>query len=1210
MQGRVRKWFAWSVLSRSARVGWTLVGLAILVVCVAAPVWIASAGGDVNAAAGWANILALPITAAGLLLVLADQRRAPAAPRPVASERRPWMAPPLERMVLRPELGAELVTALVGGDPAEVGLTTALRGAGGFGKTRLATWISHRPEIRERFPGGLLWVTIGQEVHGADLAERINDLAFALVGSRPALVDPDAAGAELGRLLDEHDPVLLVLDDVWDEGQLRPFRFGGSRCTRLVTTRIPDLLPAGTPCVRVDAMSGTQARQLIMDGLAGVPAAEADRLADLAGRWPLLLNLVNGALRRRAARGQSPQQAAREIAERLRAEGPAAFDPARPVDRSQAVAATIDASLALLSPADRQRYHDLAVFPEDVDIPLDVLSLLWPGGHVDALCEELAGLGLASDYRLDAPGRRLVLHDVMLAHLRNARGAEQRAAVHGRLVDAAARLIAVPGEWWRLPADARHLWRYLPYHLHGAGRLDELRDLVCDPRWIEAKTRLFESVVTLDADLALVESPTSATLRRVLAHAAHLLGPIDPPAALGATLASRLHGIPGLEEAVERYRDALPAPRLEPIWPLPDLHDPTQHTEPAGHVGPVTNCAFSPDGSLLATTGDDATVRLWRVPDGTQRSLLIGHTAPIYGCAFSPDGTLLATAGNDGTVRLWQVRDGSQRTQLAGHASSASLRPPGLRPEPMMTGPSASLRTGHAGAVTRCAFSPDGTVLATAGVDATVRLWRVADGAPLAVLTGHTDEVNGCTFAPDGTLLATTSNDTTVRVWQVGDGSTRAVLTGHTGTVHECAFSPDGALLATTSEDGTVRLWRTADGRVHGVLPGQMCGCAFSPDGTLLATAALDRTARLWDVATLTERAQLRGHTARLVLGCAFNADGTLLATTSVDGTARLWDVATGTERAVLTGSTDWAVGCAFSPDGTMLAVAKGDATVRLWGVPDRTPLGVLTGDGSWLDSCAFSPDGRLVAAAGWDRAVRVWQVPENVPHAALTGHTGRVTCCAFSPDGTTVATAGWDRTVRLWQAETGTELATLTGHTGVIWGCAFSPDGALLATSGDDRTVRVWRTSDGAPRWVLPHSRGAGTCPFSPDGTLLASCDEQELRLWDVATGTPRRVLSGHTGFIFQAAFSPDGALIATTGNDSTVRVWQVSSGRCVCALRLAGPVEGVAWHPDGTTICAVGGAGIYLLTLHTAQPSGDRARPAAFAAESATRDFFPGDR
>jgi Domain of unknown function (DUF4062)/NB-ARC domain len=347
--------------------------------------------------------------------------------------RRPWMAPPLDRIVERLDLAGPLLAALTIPDAAEVGLTTALQGAGGFGKTTLATWVCHRAEIDRRYPGGLLWVSVGQQVHSADLAERVNDLSFVLSGTRPAIVDPEAAGAELGRLLDERGPVLLVVDDVWDRAQLRPFRFGGRACTRLVTTRIPDLLPDDRPRILVDAMSPQQARTLVASGVTGLSADVTDRLATVAGRWPVLLSLVNGALRRRVARGQYPASAAADIERLLTAGGPAALDPARPGDRSQAVTATVEASLTLLDDADRSRYLDLAIFPEDVDIPLDVLALLWPGCQVDGVCEEFAGLGLVADVRLDPPGRRLVLHDVLRAYLRSRHTAGDRAVVHGRL---------------------------------------------------------------------------------------------------------------------------------------------------------------------------------------------------------------------------------------------------------------------------------------------------------------------------------------------------------------------------------------------------------------------------------------------------------------------------------------------------------------------------------------------------------------------------------------------------------------------------------------------------------------------------------------------------------------------------------------------------------------------------------------------------------
>ncbi|MGH8571536.1 MAG: hypothetical protein ACREX8_03030, partial [Gammaproteobacteria bacterium] len=117
----------WSEWSWRARVGWGLLGWALLVACVALPVW-AWAAGDVNEVAGWANILALPVTALGLVLVLADWARTRDAVDTVDAGRRPWMAPPLDRMVERPELGGRLLAALLAPVPTEVGLTTALQG--------------------------------------------------------------------------------------------------------------------------------------------------------------------------------------------------------------------------------------------------------------------------------------------------------------------------------------------------------------------------------------------------------------------------------------------------------------------------------------------------------------------------------------------------------------------------------------------------------------------------------------------------------------------------------------------------------------------------------------------------------------------------------------------------------------------------------------------------------------------------------------------------------------------------------------------------------------------------------------------------------------------------------------------------------------------------------------------------------------------------
>jgi hypothetical protein len=168
-----RRWgWGWSWRLPS---GWRLLGWVLVVGCVALPVW-ALTGGDLNQAARWAPLVALPLTALGLALVPADRDRGQAATEVMDAQRRPWMAPPLNRMVERPELGDPLVATLMAPFPGEVGLTTGLAGAGGDALGDLGM-----PPTGDRaaLPGWPLWTTVGQEVGGTDLAERVKDLAFA-----------------------------------------------------------------------------------------------------------------------------------------------------------------------------------------------------------------------------------------------------------------------------------------------------------------------------------------------------------------------------------------------------------------------------------------------------------------------------------------------------------------------------------------------------------------------------------------------------------------------------------------------------------------------------------------------------------------------------------------------------------------------------------------------------------------------------------------------------------------------------------------------------------------------------------------------------------------------------------------------------------------------------------------------------------------------
>ncbi len=185
--------------------------------------------------------------------------------------------------------------------------------------------------------------------------------------------------------------------------------------------------------------------------------------------------------------------------------------------------------------------------------------------------------------------------------------------------------------------------------------------------------------------------------------------------------------------------------------------------------------------------------------------------------------------------------------------------------------------TGHTGTVHRTAVAPDGTWLATASEDRTVRIWDSATGRETACLTGHTGKVRWVAIAPDGTWLASAGDDRTVRIWERATGQEISRFTGHTRPVHNVEVAPNGLWLASACDDGTVRIWDPVTGRETARVTGHsglVHRVVITPDSTRLATTCADGNVRIWDPFTGQVTACLSGHEGP-VRGLAVAPDGT-----------------------------------------------------------------------------------------------------------------------------------------------------------------------------------------------------------------------------------------------------------------------------------------------------------------------------------------------
>src|ERR1039458_4020071 len=816
---------------------------------------------------------------------------------PAVQRPEPWV-------VDRPAEVGQVVAALRrrGGT---VGITTAVQGAGGFGKTTVAKLVRADRRVLRRFRGRVFWVTLGRDVGKQALAGLVNGLiAQVEPGRAVTFTDARQAGEHVGAVLATGPRRLLVLDDVWSQDQLAVFPVAG-RCARLVTTRIPSLTAGAAVPVRVDQMSLTQARALLGAGLPPLPPAVTAGLVEETGRWPLLLRLVNKILADQAKLQPDITVAAKDLLGRLRRGGALQVDQltgvtgqqldvSDPDQRQQAVRATIQASTSLLSPEEDDRFAELAVFAEDETIQVTLLASLWKAiGGVDrmaarALCARLADLALLTLVP-GGDGGGVTMHDVIRDFLRERLGDTRLAQLHQLLLDTvAAGLPSAPAAagggqvtaWWELPDPARYLREHLIEHLLAAGRPGQAEGLAADLRW--AGTRLQASGPAGPyADLTLIGTPRAQRLRRVLGQAAHLLAPTDPPHSLADILYSRISHDRDWGAQAQALTDSRKLPALINHWPLPDLPHPALRRILTGHTDSVMTVALAPDSTWLASASWDRSVRTWDAATGQQRATLTGHTDPVTAVAIAPDGTWLASASWDRSVRTWDPATGQQRATLTGHTGSAmavAIAPDGTWLASASRGgsvriwaPAASrldttprAQTRHIFAV---AFAPDGTWLASGDWDGSVRIWDAATGQQRATLTGHTDPVTAVAIAPDSTWLASASLDRSVRIWDPATGQQRATLTGHTSEVTAVAIAPDGTWLASASLDRSVRIWDAATGQQRATLPGHTSAgtaVAIPPDGTWLASASLDRSVRIWDPATGQQRALLAGHTSEV----------------------------------------------------------------------------------------------------------------------------------------------------------------------------------------------------------------------------------------------------------------------------------------------------------------------------------------------------------
>lgn len=544
------------------------------------------------------------------------------------------------------------------------------------------------------------------------------------------------------------------------------------------------------------------------------------------------------------------------------------------------------------------------------------------------------------------------------------------------------------------------------------------------------------------------------------------------------------------------------------------------------HNSWVRAIAFIPNAPLLVTAGDDSRLKLWQLPaqpSVTQPEQLWQQSAKdwIHTVAASPDGCMIASGG-DNKITLYRIQDGHIISQFPRQAAA---QPECGKVHKAEADNAGTIKSGHS-RIRALTFSPDSQQLASCGDDYTIRLWSVAallneaiDPSPVE-LEGHTDWVRTVCFSPDGTKLVSGSEDKKMIVWDTASGCQLKSLDQAGDRVRSVAISADGQFLASGGDDAQVMLWDFKTLQSIGSLATQQ--------------------SRIWSVAF-----QQQG-------------DKLLLAAGGDKQTLLLWQVSTDEQ--------------ANAPTGALVAQSS------LVGypqqpVPNIQLLKTYRGYANGIRAIAFVGDQRIVSG-GDSGELSIWDTAGD-RKATLPLHQGRVWSLATDCQNALIASAGDDHTIRLWDAETGQCLTALSGHTNWVRAIAFSRGGRLLVSSGDDCTIKIWNTASGFCLTTLKQEnhwiRAVG---FNPHNSrqLISGGDDQRVRRWDRRNGS-WEALTQHEHRVCSVAYSPDGKMIASGSDDTTVLLWDTDKGEVT--HRFTQPelgIKAVAFSPDGQYLAAGG--------------------------------------